>query len=288
MAKVSYENFDASAESNAADVGATPRVSFFALKDGEEAVIRIMCDSTDDFDIRTVHNIVMDGFQYGRKMNCLRASISDPVDSCPLCAAGNPVYQKIYIKLIQYTTNENGQVVATPKIWERGVADRGFGARALKAYMDNYGPLSDMVCKVIRKGQKLDTEYTFIPMLSPQVYRPDIYLKDETLFNNYSPLGFAILDKNADEYNEFLATGKFPERKPRSESQTQNTPYSAGNTYADNSPRPTTNPGVTANFNPEPVTTNATAAPAFGNNPAPSNMPWNNSAPSAFDRPRRY
>ena len=52
MAKISYE--EAQSSSNNSNTG----VGFFSLADdGDEAVVRILHDSTDSFDIVTIHDI---------------------------------------------------------------------------------------------------------------------------------------------------------------------------------------------------------------------------------------
>lgn len=283
MAKVSFENLSPVSENG---TYSTSSVSFFNLKNGEEALVRILCDSTDDFDIHTVHNVEMPGFQYGRRMNCLR-NPQDPIEACPLCLAKKQLLQRIFIRMIQYTKDAQGNIIPVAKVWERSANDRNFGARALKGYIDNYGPLSDMVCKIIRRGEGLNTEYQFIPALSAQIYRPDLYVKNIEMFEGYSPLGSAILNKNYEELNTFLATGQFPEA-----STAQATPrtYATPNTTSpSNSYIPAQPSTATPVYAAEPVPSAPPITPTTTNAAPRQSMPWDNSGQTTgFDRPRRY
>ena len=313
MARMTYDAAMAYSSTNSTNDGDNTRVRFFGLKDGEEAIVRIMCDNTAELDIHTVHNVVTPDAQYGRRMNCLRLP-TDPIEMCPLCQANKPIKQMIYLKLIHYTRNESGQIVPVAKVWERNLNDRKFGARAIATYVNNYGPLSDIICKIIRRGSKLNTEYDFVPNLNPQAYPPNVYVKDTSLFGEFSPIGSMILNKTADEYNMFLTTGQFPVReKPANNNNEQVTPrtYNPTPNYQEppvsvppmnNQPAYSVpNQNTYANYGVDP---NAhpvdSGAPQYNNAPpfdvggqapvnnAPRN-PWDNPTPTTgFDRPRRY
>lgn len=249
MAKVSFNSIP-ERDPNSGNGAGNAQVRFFNLKSGESAIVRIMVDTVDDLDIRTVHNVEMPGYQYGRRMNCLR-SPQEPIELCPLCRANKKLEQKLYLKMIQYTVDPvNGVVNKEAKVWERSVWDKYFGAQVIKANLEAYGPLSEMICKIERRGERLNTEYQLMPNLNPAVYRPDIYVKDTSMFDGWDPLGIAILDKTAAEYDVFLTTGQFPQTAqtpnniPASPAQaapqqfnaasaTPRTPYDSGLTTAD-------------------------------------------------------
>lgn len=308
MAKVSFDSIPESSSNNGS--GNNSRVTFFSLKNGESAIVRIMIDSVDDLDIRTVHNVEMPGYQYGRRMNCLR-NPNEPMDLCPLCAAGKSIEQKLYIKMIQYNVDSNGTVTKEAKVWERGVFDRNFGARAIKSNIEAYGPLSQMICKIERRGEKLNTEYQFMPNLNPEVYRPDIFVKDASMFDGWDPLGVAILDKTAAEYQVFLATGQFPQTSQTPNNIPTTTP--SVNTEVSSPAAPkfdpaaitprgeapvTSNDGLTSNsssrftslFNPQPaVSTPPNAGTNTGAMPwETKSMGWEGGAQPSMERPRRY
>lgn len=199
MGKINWNDFQA----RAAELEARqqqmngPYVGFFTLKnDGDEAIVRIMHDSPEDFDILAVHQTTVDG--KFRNVSCLR-SPSDPMDMCPFCAANKKFATRLYIHLIQYVRDENNQIVAQPKVWERSTAY----AKQLAEYINEYGPLSDMIFKIKRSGAKgsMDTTYTIIPA-NAKLYPEDIYVKDAEALADYQALGHAVLDKT---YEEMMA-----------------------------------------------------------------------------------
>ena len=177
---------------------AGPRINYFALKDdGDEAVVRFCYDNPDQFDIITTHPVTVDG--KFRRVNCLRESFKDSVDTCPMCAAKVPVQQKFYIKLIQYDRDENDQIVATPKIWERPTSY----VNIIGNLFTEYGDVSDNVFKVKRSGKVGDKQTTYSIMLAnPVKYNAELYPKNNNAFEGYNILGTAVLDKSFDELKE--------------------------------------------------------------------------------------
>lgn len=205
MAKINYE--DVSKVTNSENSGNT--VGFFSLKDnGDEAIVRIMHDSTDTFDIVSTHNVTMDGYKYGRKVSCIR-DVHDPVDACPFCQAGMPIQTRIFIHLIEYTRDENGKVVGHPKIWERSMQY----AKEIANLIADYGPLSNCIFKIRRNGAAGDMKTTYsINYAPPSVYNPEFYPIDPQAFEGYSVLGTLVLGKSAEDMREYLTTGSFPQR----------------------------------------------------------------------------
>ena len=311
MAKVDFNNMqDDSAYSTSNNAGND--INFFTLRnDNDEAIVRFMCDSVEDFEILTVHDIQIGG-KY-RKINCIR-DFRDPVENCPLCASGTKINQRFFIKMIQYektTDPATGNVVVTPKaaVWERSTAY----AKTLKSYLDNYGPLSDVICKVIRHGKAGDmqTTYEIVPNLNKMIYKDEIYVKDTNLFGDFTAFGTIVMDKTYDEIQQFQMTGQFPQRQ---QTQTNTTPAPVAQNYASQA-APMNQGYVAPQFN-------ATATPQFENyvpqtatapsdnfvptqptqpvnnatqggwgQPTPRTMPWDNNAQQnvgGFERPRRY
>ena len=204
MAQISFEQ---ASQSNNNYSGGN-QVGFFTLKnDGEEAVVRFMYDNTSQFDLFAVHPIQVEG-RY-RKVNCLRDP-RDPMEKCPFCASGTKIENRFFIKLLQYTRDDNGNIIVSPKIWDRPFSY----ANQLATLINEYGPLSEHIFKVKRSGaaRSLDTTYQ-IMYASPQVYRPELYVKKPELFDGYKINGGLVMDKTYDEIVEFMNTGKFPERR---------------------------------------------------------------------------
>ena len=305
MGKISFTDLDAAVAATSSGEGSNSDIGFFTLKnDGDEAVVRFMCDSVDDFDIQMVHNITL-GNKY-RKVACLRDP-REPIDNCPMCAAGTPLTTRFFIKLISYNKvadPQTGNVMIVPKamVWERATSY----AKTLKSYLDNYGPLSDVICKIIRHGAAGDmkTTYEIVPNLSKQIYRDDIYVKDPSLFGTFETLGSIVMKKDYNEMTTFLTTGNFPE-KPKENA--------ANNTQAPAQPAAQAAPNYTAAPAYMPTTsTPMSAAPAYVA-PQPQVDPMTHTAPAAtptfdptrvtpragfggseqsaqqgFERPRRY
>ena len=118
------------------------------------------------------------------------------MENCPMRKAGIKIQQRFYIHLIQYTKDEQGNIIATPKVWERAASY----AVTIKNLIDEYGPLSDCIFKIRRNGEAGSMQTTYSILFgNPQVYRSDFYPKEEALFENYSVIGTAVLDKNFDE-----------------------------------------------------------------------------------------
>jgi hypothetical protein len=264
MGKVNYS--EVSNSNTKPQTGNKYTVQFFGLKNGEDAVVRLLIDTVDDFDIRTVHSVKMDGWQYGRNVNCIMEN--GDARTCPLCAKGEKLIQKLYIKLLKYTTTADGKVEVTPMIWERSRFDRVFGVQPLANHLTTYGPLSDILCRITRSGEGLNTTYTAtfglnIMPNSKAIYRDDLYVKDTSLFGDFDVLGVSILDKNYSELSHFAQTGTFPQREASNEQPVEslnNTTY------------------VAPQY--EPVTTQPRAVPA-------ESLPWSNNG-EQFNRPRRY
>lgn len=303
MGKISFNDLDAAVAATSSSEGSGSDIGFFTLKnDGDEAVVRFMCDSVDDFDIQMVHNITL-GNKY-RKVACLRDP-RDPIGNCPMCAAGIQLTTRFFIRLISYNKvadPQTGNVMIVPKamVWERATSY----ARTLKSYLDNYGPLSDVICKIIRHGAAGDmkTTYEIVPNLSKQIYRDDIYVKDPSLFGTFETIGSIVMKKDYNEMTTFIATGSFPEKPKENTTNTAqapaqpaaqtaptytaapaympttSTPMSAEPAYVAPQVDPMTHaaPAATQTFDPTRVTPRA----GFGGSEQP--------AQQGFERPRRY
>lgn len=259
-------------------------IGFFNLKNhGDEAIVRIMHDSSDDFDIIGVHSIQM-GNRYPN-VECLR-NPNDPVDVCPLCKSGAKFSYKFFVHMIQYTTDATGNVTAKPVVWERSAKQMG---QKLVTMIQEYGPLSDMIFKIRRNGAAGDLKTTYEIMLAnPNVYRPELYPRNDAAFANYNVAGRHVMAKSADDMITYLNTGSFPAKE-----------NNTSPAYDNNQPTQTQAPQaqvaqpqvVPPTYAQPPM--NQTAAPVNG----PVNrMPWEsapatnapNTGAPATNRPVRY
>ena len=99
MARLSYTDAQENNYSNGTGV------EFFTLlDDGDEALVRILHDSVEDFDIVALHDVTVQN--RSRKVDCLR-SPRDPMEKCPFCNAGYKTIQRIYIHLLQYEKDKH-------------------------------------------------------------------------------------------------------------------------------------------------------------------------------------
>ena len=189
---------------------------FNSLKnDGDEAIVRLNYETKADFKVVTVHRVKVGDFY--RNVSCLKGAY-DTADVCPLCAKGNKVLTKVFVSLIDYTKDDAGKVVATPKVWERPVGFVQDILDALKDALDDgfvtpTTKINDVVFKVRRSGEKgsIDTKYR-IKVCNPSVFPESIYVKDFSAFEGFDMAHHSYSNKTAEEMKTFIETGKFPER----------------------------------------------------------------------------
>lgn len=223
MAKLSYEEFE-KFNSKSGEQSQRSLIRFFALKDdGETAIVRFNIHTLADIAVSSVHTVenMEDGKKRYRVVSCIRSSFNDPVEKCPLCEAGNKMSFKIFVPLVAYNQDENGNIVADAMIWQQGTRIR----QTLKSFIDDYGDLSDMLFKITRHGKKGDvnTTYSILPA-NPNVYKSTIYVKDFSEFEkNPNYLDNFVHERTAADMNIYLDTGSFP--NPYVNKEPNKTPY---------------------------------------------------------------
>lgn len=223
MAKLSYEEYE-KFNSKSGEQSQRSLIRFFALKDdGETAIVRFNIHTLADIAVSSVHTVenMEDGKKRYRIVSCIRSSFNDPVEKCPLCEAGNKMSFKIFVPLVAYNQDENGNIIADAMIWQQGTRIR----QTLKSFIDDYGDLSDMLFKITRHGKKGDvnTTYSILPA-NPNVYKSTIYVKDFSAFEkNPNYLDNFVHERTADDMNIYLDTGSFP--NPYVNKEPNQTPY---------------------------------------------------------------
>ena len=238
MAYVDYNTFVETEKTS----GNSDGIGFFTLKDGEEAIVRIMCDSINELDILTVHPITVGNSTFpNRQVNCLRDP-REPLEQCPLCSAGNKVKQKVFIKMIKYDpiTGE-----PSPVVWDRPAYKL---VPTIKKYIDEYGPLSNIICKIARTGSKYDTVYNIIPNINPSIN----CVRVDNAFENFNVLGRMVYDKNAQEMITFMQTGNFPQTN---NSNTTNQPVNNNPNYSQPQVQNTSYEPINTNNVTQPIST---------------------------------
>lgn len=211
MAKVSLDAVEQFQEQTVT----SNQVSFFSLKnDNDEAIVRFMYDDISEFEILTFHSITVtgtDGRSRDIKVGCTR-DLNESPDKCPLCQAGNKLMQRFFIKMLQYVNDGSGNVVVKPVVWERSTQY----ALKLREYLNNYGPLSDVICKIIRHGAagSMQTTYEIVPNLNKNIYPDNVYVKDTSVISKYEASGNLVQERSAEDLYTYLQTGQLPQKKP--------------------------------------------------------------------------
>ena len=228
MAKISYEMFQKSLTEKSEN-RSTGNVKFFSLKnDGDEAIVRILCDSPEQYELLTAHTVKVG--ERWTKVECLNESARDT--NCPLCNADVKMSTRLFIPMIQYNKDENGAIVPVAVMWDRSAHEM---VPKLNGMLQEYGPLSDCVFKIRRNGKAGDMKTTYeILFANPNIYRPDMYPKDGASFEGFSVRGTMVWSKTAEELVEFLNTGSFPAKATNGESS----PAINANNYAQNNTPP--------------------------------------------------
>lgn len=179
-----------------ADNYGASKSNYFSLKDDKDtAKIRFLYNTVDDIQGVAVHEV-----QVGNKtvdVECLRA-YNEPIDKCPLCAAGYKINAKVFIPVYDMTSNES-------KIWTRG---RTFLSK-LTSLCSRYNPLVSTPFEVERIGKKGDTSTTYetYPMQT-----------DNARIEDFPPIeaqGTCYQTKTAEELDYYIKTGSFPENEQR-------------------------------------------------------------------------
>lgn len=219
----SYETYaiNRSKEVKEASEKTRGNVGYFKLvDDGDEALVRFVYDDPKEIVMAHVHDEPV-GKNKHRRVLCLRNGVRDDMEKCPLCARGDKFYAKCYLKLIEYTKDEKGKIVAEAKIWERPEAF----ADTIVEYINNYGGLKDVVFKIKRKGARgdTDTNYILTPMPSTVYTEENGYVKDFSAFDRFYFFPHSFLSKTKEDMEEYIKTGEFPFHRKDEDTKTTTT-----------------------------------------------------------------
>lgn len=182
--------------------------NYFSLKDdGDTAKVRFLYNDINDIEGVAVHEIEVGDIKMD--VECLR-KYNDPVDKCPLCAAGIKQSAKLFVPVYDETSKES-------KIWTRG---RTFFNK-LSSLCSRYNPLVSTPFEIERVGAKgsRDTTYETYPGQTDKAKIED--------FPEVKAEGTCFQVKTVEELDYYLQTGNFPESNQISRGTRQ-----AGNTQA--------------------------------------------------------
>lgn len=175
-----------------ADNYGAQKSNYFSLKDdGDTAKIRFLINDIDDVEGVSVHEV-----QVGDKtidVECLRA-YNEPIDNCPLCAAGRKLNAKVFIPVYDEGSKES-------KIWTRG---KTFFNK-MSSLCSRYNPLVSTPFEIERVGKKGDTNTTYetYPMQSDNARIED--------FPEIKAEGICFYTKSYEDLEYYLANGEFPD-----------------------------------------------------------------------------
>lgn len=192
MGRISFNELD--------NYKSSGNANYFKLEnDGDSALVRFMYNGIDDVEGTAVHTIPVEGSQWGRDVNCLRA-YNEPVDECPLCKAGYGVKAKIFVPLYNVDDDE-------VQIWTRS---KGYGSvlSSLISHDTKKGnSFVNNIYSIERKGKKGDKQTT---------YREYLEDTDETELEDLpeapDPIGTVVMDKSFDELQYYVDNGEFPDK----------------------------------------------------------------------------
>jgi hypothetical protein len=189
MGRINYEDAD--------KYGNNSDTEFLKLtNDGDMVTAQLMVKNMEDVDIFACHQAVVgkwdDGNDKTRFVSCLR-NYDDSLDVCPMCAAG---LKTQVVMMLAMVDQQDGKV----KIWNRG---KTFIPK-IKNFVNRWGDMTMKPVDIIRNGKRGDKKTTYDIQISPA--EPiDISQYEKPEF-----LGGYIMDKSADEMQEYLDTGSFP------------------------------------------------------------------------------
>lgn len=182
------------------------KVGYFFLPDNESsALVRFDYSSTSEFEFADIHRVKTENGY--RNVACLRTP-NEPLSKCPFCEHNEQRSSKMFVKLIEYTTTEDGKVQVNAKVWERPA----YFAKTLETYLNEYGDLRDVVFKIVRKGAKGEMKVAYdIMYKNPMMYSEEAgFKKDFSGFDGFELNHHSFMERNAEEMRYFLDNGSFP------------------------------------------------------------------------------
>lgn len=209
MGRINYDEVD--------KYGNSSDTEFLKLEnDGDCATVQLLVHDMEDVDIFNCHEVEVGKYDNGnpktRPVSCLR-NYDDPLDVCPFCQAG--LKTKV-IMMLSMVDQQDGKI----KIWNRG---KTFIPK-IKNFINRWGDMTERPVDIIRNGKKGDKKTTYDIQLSPE--EPI----DVSQYEKPEFLGGYIMDKTADEMQEYLDTGSFPDTDNNDSNQEDNTQVRRRNT----------------------------------------------------------
>lgn len=179
--------------------GSSSNSGYFSLKDDKDtARVRFLYEGAEEVEGFTVHRVAVGDRE--RYVNCLveeGGSIAD----CPFCQAKYPKFTKLFIPLY----NEDADQL---QVWERGQKFYG----TISGLCARYPNLVSRTFDIERNGKKGEqtTTYSVYPVGDADGTSVQDILDDLGIEAMPNPLGTIILNKTADEMEQYIERGEFP------------------------------------------------------------------------------
>ena len=122
--------------------------SFRLEKDGDKVRVVFLYSDPHSIDGWACHRFQKPN-GYTHVVDCPRGP-KDPLDMCPACKDKNQLYTRIFVRMLNLTTNE-------VTIWDRASSFR----KDLTGFMEYFNPLYSKVYEITRRGSGLQTQYTY-------------------------------------------------------------------------------------------------------------------------------
>lgn len=182
---------------------------YFSLRDdGDNAVVRFLYNQPDgsDIDYFLVHEVEVNGKKRYVSCNSVDGNGESHVEDCPLCKAGNKPKEKLFLQLV--TADKPDEV----QIWERGAS---FVPKII-TYLNEFGDLSSVKIKIIRRGKKGDqkTQYEFMPLGKDNTKLEDLPKKQDLE-------GSFIIKATIDEMNQMVKGTYQPQQSTQQTTQAE-------------------------------------------------------------------
>ena len=219
MARFDYNEYE-SAQVTKSVTTQKSKVGYFnSLKDnGDTAIVRFAYHSPSEFDIVTIHKIQVDG--KWRSMSCLKGPY-DAASKCPLCAAGEKLNRKMYVKMLEYQRDDKGNVIPHAVVWERPAEGKNDFVKKLMSIIGaGYRDLSQYVFTIRRNGARgsLETTYEINPA-HPDIYPNSLYVADFSDFIDFDLAHHSYMERPYGDLVQLVETGSLPPYKPSQENK---------------------------------------------------------------------
>lgn len=118
----------------------------FRLQPGARSKVVFLYTDENSIDGWACHRLE-NASHYTFTVDCARGP-KDPLEKCPACADGAPVYTRVFVRLLEV---ETGKIL----IWDKPASFR----KELAAKMRYFNPLYTKVFEITRNGSGLNTKY---------------------------------------------------------------------------------------------------------------------------------